>query len=166
MSGYYHQAQQAKHLASEDGFTLIEVLIVVGIMALSAALAVPNWIQGNARYQLRQAATELQGVFSLARMAAMNQNTTVIATPSVAGGQLTVTFTNPNGATVMSPFTESIREITNVTGGAIQFNSLGLRVGGPAGVQIVQITNRDGVIYSVEVTPGGKVRWCASTGCS
>ena len=153
----------------EAGFTLIELLIVVGIMGIAALMAVPNYIQWNARSQLRQAVSELQGNFSLARMVAMNLNTTVIVTPSVTGGQLTATFTNPAGGTVMSPFTETVRELTGVTvtgGSTVQFNSLGLRVGGGGPIQTVTLTNRYGLIYSIGVTAGGKVRWCANTACS
>ncbi|MER3422514.1 MAG: hypothetical protein C4293_04050 [Nitrospiraceae bacterium] len=152
-------------LSAETGFTLLELLIVVAILGLAAALAVPNYLQWNARYQLRQATTELQSHLSLARMAAMNQNTTVIVTPTVSGGQLSATFTNPSGGRVMPPFSETIREVTAVAGGPVQFNSLGLRIGGGTGIQIMTLTNRNGLTYSIGITPGGKVRWCASATC-
>jgi type IV fimbrial biogenesis protein FimT len=151
---------------TEEGFTLIEVLIVVGIMGIAAVMAAPNYIQWNARYQLRQAVTELQSNLNLARMAAMNQNTTVIVTPTIAGGRLSATFTTPAGATVMPAYVETVREVTGLSGGPVQFSSLGLRIGGGPGVQTLTLTNRNGVIYSIGVTPGGKVRWCESSACT
>ena len=144
----------------------MELLIVVAIIGLAAALGIPNYLQWNARYQLKQATTELQTSLSLARMAAMNQNTTVIATPTIAGGQLNVAFTNLTGGTVLQPVIEVVREITTVTGGPVQFNSLGLRVGGGAGIQTVTLVNRQGLTYSIGITTGGKVRWCPSATCT
>lgn len=154
------------YLFAETGFSLLELCIVVTILGLAAALAVPNYLEWNARYQLRQATTEFQSHLSLARMAAMNQNTTVIVTPSVSGGQLSATFTNPSGGQVMPPFIETMREIAAVAGGPVQFNSLGLRIGGGTGIQTVTLTNRSGLTYSIGITPGGKVRWCASATCT
>jgi type IV fimbrial biogenesis protein FimT len=166
MKFYSSKFSSNRHSVKEAGFTLMELLIVVAIIGLAAALGIPNYLQWNARYQLKQATTELQTSLSLARMAAMNQNTTVIATPTIASGQLNVAFTNLTGGTVLQPVIEVVREITTITGGPVQFNSLGLRVGGGAGIQTVTLVNRQGLTYSVGITPGGKVRWCASSTCT
>ncbi|MFI5223424.1 MAG: Tfp pilus assembly protein FimT/FimU, partial [Nitrospirales bacterium] len=36
----------------ESGFTLIEVMIAVAIVGTATAIAVPNYLEWNARYQL------------------------------------------------------------------------------------------------------------------
>jgi prepilin-type N-terminal cleavage/methylation domain-containing protein len=151
---------------SQAGFSMLEVLVVAAIMAIAAALGVPNYVRWNAGYQLKQATTELQSSLSLARMVAMNRNTTVTATPALFGGQLTMTFTNAAGTAVLPAATEKVDAVTALAGGPVLFNSMGLRVGGGAGIQTITVTNRYGVTYSIGVTPGGKIRWCASLACT
>jgi prepilin-type N-terminal cleavage/methylation domain-containing protein len=74
------------------GFTLIEVMIAVAIVGILAMVAVPNYLQWNARYQLKQATTELAGSLNLARMAAMNRNLAVTATVALVSGRVNVDF--------------------------------------------------------------------------
>ena len=77
----------------EGGFTLIEIMIVVAIIGVVSAIAVPSYVQWNARYQLRQAASELQTNLLLARMSAKNRNTAMTATLiKAADGTYSATF--------------------------------------------------------------------------
>lgn len=176
---------------NEGGFSLIELMVVVGIIATAAALAIPNYLQWNRSYQLRQMATDLQSGLSLARMAAMNRNATITATVGTINcppnnaycGQNGVSFSATAGGVttngVLPPILIQGNGVTTVVlqsnGGPltpapvpvqIQFNSLGLRAIPPAGTQLITITNADALTYSVAVTPAGKVRWCASSTCS
>ena len=66
--------------SNEHGFTLLEMMIVLSIIGTVFALAIPNYLQWNRTYQLRQATTDLHGSLTLARMTAMNRNTTVTMT--------------------------------------------------------------------------------------
>lgn len=137
----------------EKGFTLIEVLIVVGIMGIAAAMAVPNYLQWSARSQLKQVTTELQGNLNLARLAAMNRNSLVTMTLTMASGQWTADFGG-----VIPPLVMPIGIMTAAT--TVRFNSLGLLVG--AGGPIL-LSNNSGQTYSIGISAGGKTRWCQNT---
>ncbi len=62
------------------GFTLIEMMIVIAIIALMVSIAIPNYLDWNRKYQLKEAVGTLHANIGLARMNAVNQNTSVIAT--------------------------------------------------------------------------------------
>jgi prepilin-type N-terminal cleavage/methylation domain-containing protein len=53
------------------GFTIIEVMIVVAIVAIFAAYAVPSWQQYQRNLQLRAAARSVANAFSMARSRAI-----------------------------------------------------------------------------------------------
>ena len=54
------------------GFTLIEIMVVVGIIAVFAALAVPSWRQYQANLQLRAAARAVSNAYAYARSHALS----------------------------------------------------------------------------------------------
>jgi len=151
---------------SESGMTLTEVMVVGAIIAIAVALGMPSYRLWTSKYQLKEGVAELQSTISLARMAAMNQNTSVVVTPALVGNQINVAFTNPTGGVVLVPFVKVVNGTTTMTTtppNTITFNSMGLRVGGPAGaLQTIVFTN-SGLAYSIAVNPAGKVRWCPNS---
>ena len=70
---------------SESGMTLIELMVVGAIIAIAVALGMPNYRLWTTKFQLKEGVSELHTTMSLARMAAMNQNTSVTVTPVLAG---------------------------------------------------------------------------------
>lgn len=147
-------------IGEENGFTLVELMIVVVISALGFFLATPSYQQWSARSDLKQGISELHGALNLSRMMAMNQNTTVTVTLATVMGR--VQYSNNAG---ILPTTLGNR-VTAFAGGPVAFNSMGLRQGGGAGNQVITLTNSQGLVYSVVVTPGGKVNWCPTAVCS
>jgi prepilin-type N-terminal cleavage/methylation domain-containing protein len=97
-------------LKTGQGFSLVEVMVVVAIIGALVAVAVPNYITWNQKHQLKSEVGNLAGNLGRARMTAINQNirvdvyvcylqaacpgTAVNATPAL----VTVFFINPNGA--------------------------------------------------------------------
>lgn len=150
----------------DGGFTLIELMIAVAIIGLASAIAVPNYLAWNARYQLRQAATEIQNQLSLARISAMSRNSVVNVSFMLSGGKVQVSAGDASGASVI-PATQMMGTVTglNPAPTTVAFSPLGIRSGGGAGNQQISISNNQGLSYSVRVTPRGKVSWCPAAAC-
>ena len=152
----------------EGGFTLLEMMVVVAIVGIATALAIPNYTVWNARAQVRQATTDLHANLSLARLAAMNQNAAVTMTlTTISGGQYQASFggaispvTLPRGVTALVLPIGSSQTVT--------FGSLGLRMSAlGTSVQTITLTNSQNatLVYAIGVNTGGKVRWCPSSTC-
>ena len=58
----------------QSGFTLIEMMIVIAIMAIFAAIAVPNFLSYIPKHRLNGAARQVMGDLMAARMNAVSQN--------------------------------------------------------------------------------------------
>ena len=150
----------------EGGFTLIEMMIVGAIIGVTSVLAVPSYIDWNARYQLRQAAKEIQNQLSLARINAMNRNSVVNVNLALTGGKVQIAAADALGVAVI-PATQMMGSVTglNPAPTVVAFSPLGTRSGGGAGNQQISISNNRGLSYSVRVTPRGKVSWCPAAAC-
>jgi prepilin-type N-terminal cleavage/methylation domain-containing protein len=62
-------------MRSESGYTLIEVLIVVGLIGIVSAISVPVFIESNARSSLWSGAEQVGATIRSARFKAISQNT-------------------------------------------------------------------------------------------
>jgi len=64
-------------IRKNSGFTLVEALVVIGLIALVAALAAPNIVKWRRAARLRGAAENLKGDLELARLKAIQESGTV-----------------------------------------------------------------------------------------
>ncbi len=150
-------------------------MAVVGIIAIATALAVPSFTTWIARSQLKEALLELHGNLNLARMMAMNRNTTMTVTLAMVNSRVTATFTDPTATSALCLANRTVCAMPTQTmpgqvtgfGGTsqVQFNSLGLRVGGGTAVQTIQLTNSNNVTFEIQVAAAGKSRWCTASPC-
>jgi len=60
---------------SERGYTLIEILVVMGLIGVASAMAVPVFIESNARNRLWTASEQIGGAIRQTRLKAISQNT-------------------------------------------------------------------------------------------
>lgn len=155
-------------LGSTKGFTLVEMMIVTAIIGILSSIAVPNYIQWQARYQLKQAAMEVTSQLSTSRFVAMTRNVAITTAFAISGGQLVTVATDPSGTQIFQQAT-TVPKVSTVAvqgGGNLQFSSSGLRASGALGSdQLVQVTNNQGLVYSVRLTQGGKASWCPRDTC-
>ena len=62
-------------MSNRNGYSLTELLIVLAILGLMAAVTLPNFQKMQRRIALRSAAGELRSIFHLVRMRAISRNT-------------------------------------------------------------------------------------------
>ncbi len=59
---------------SQRGFTLIETMVVIGILTITVAVAIPNYIQWSSNRALKSDILNLRSDLQIARMAAISNN--------------------------------------------------------------------------------------------
>ena len=144
-----------------NGFTLIELMVVVGILTIAVALALPEFLRWHVQSQLRQATSEIATQLMLARMAAMNRNRSVDVTVQTTGGAVRISAIAPaSGAEVIKEKVFPTR-VTSVVGSpvTVSFSSLGMRTTGGTGTQTIGVCDTYQRQYSVSIIPAGKVQW-------
>jgi prepilin-type N-terminal cleavage/methylation domain-containing protein len=92
---------------TDGGFSLIELLVVVLITLVVAAMAAPTMVSAIASYRLREAATSLGGLLQNARMNSVRTNTATGVQWDTTGGHQRVYVdlpTNTSSATANKTF--------------------------------------------------------------
>jgi type IV pilus assembly protein PilA len=132
-------AKHSRLLGSSKGFTLIELMIVVAIIGILAAIAIPNFMTYQAKARQSEAKIGLGGIFTSATSFFAEQNTFVVGSAAAIGyavsGSPKYTFTYggpaltflPVGSTaatcpapnVVNPATASATEFTAAARGNI-----------------------------------------------
>ena len=76
-NNYFRIFSRLIRLTSEQGFSIVDLLTVIAIIAILATIALPSMTQEMAKYRLNGAARQLAGDLMAARMRAVAQNRSV-----------------------------------------------------------------------------------------
>ncbi len=171
------------------GFTLVELIVVIALIGIISAIAVPEMSTLMSNYRVKNAANELAAAIQLARTTAISRNANCVVEVITNSPQGVIVFVD-DGASGSGTAKNWIKEtdeetiyrinmqdyptvtIDNATfintGGQTKcgFNSRGLsiRTGSSYGSGSVTLKNTAGKIYTVNVSEGGGISITTSGG--
>jgi prepilin-type N-terminal cleavage/methylation domain-containing protein len=175
---------------NRQGYSLLETMVVVAIIGILTAVAIPNFMIWNQKYQLKSDVANLAGTLAFARMTALNQNVPVVVTVTqTPPAAVVVTFTNPNlvapADVVLPPITMNSRVSLTDAGGNpgaspqnMRFNPMGpwVNTGNvnnicipgacPSTSQVLNFRSPGADNFRIVVLPTGKVIWCYIPTCT
>jgi type IV fimbrial biogenesis protein FimT len=152
-------------MSRNKGFTLIELMITIAIIAVLAGIITPSFLQWRDRTKVRGDATNLRADFETAKLRAIKHNTNAIVTFTNTTSYSGYIDTNKNnvrdtGETILFDRTLSPgdRITTNTfVGNEMAFNPRGM-ANGPNSTGTITLTSPGGRSYSVVVSSFGRVR--------
>ena len=65
-------------MRGQKGYSIVEVMVVLGIITLLVGLAIPNLFKWGPKQRLLSAASDVQGAINLGRMAAIKESIPVV----------------------------------------------------------------------------------------
>ncbi len=151
-----------------SGFTLLEVLVVIGIIAILATLAIPSLFGFNSKQRLQIAAADIHAAIQLGRMAAIKENARVVLLFDVEAKTYLLFVDNGAGAhggNGAKDSDEPVIRFGGIPGGVdlstsfshdrLDFDGRGFTNADGAGVTL---SNRGGSAKVIEVTVTGSSR--------
>lgn len=150
---------------AETGFSLVEVVVVMGIMALFIVVAMPGLTGYQAKSAVRSAARQLASDIRAAQQYALAQGGQDDLTFSVSGGAV-VGYSVTQGATVLWQVTlpTQVHATTAWPGNDIAFTPIGAIVG-PGSTPAVCLDDRNGGMITITlVLATGKVQMTQGAG--
>jgi len=168
-------------LGSSRGFSFLELLFALGIMAVLLAVALPSLVGANRTFRLEGSARAISHQLALARMRAASQFTKSRLTANLTAGSYQIEVCTVKGATNCTTFTAEggaqflstsvsfgLGALTTPAGtqtsiaqdSSIIFNSRGIPVddaGAPTGESVLYLTNGAGAFYAVSVSASGGI---------
>ncbi|HYA02353.1 MAG TPA: GspH/FimT family pseudopilin [Syntrophobacteria bacterium] len=160
------------------GFTAIELVVVIAVIGLLLAVAVPSFNEWRKNMNLKAAAREVVSSFQLARLEAARRDTTVTCSVTPGGGgtgRCTVFVDNGQGGGTAGDGVRNgseplLRDMTMPNGVSLsastlttyQLNSRGFTANGTAGAGTITVTNGRRS-YAVTLTAAGAVQLSGPT---
>ena len=137
-----------------SGFTLVEILTVIAIIAIVSSIVLPNVIAWLPRYRLNSGAEEIQSTLQLARLGAIKENTNATVTFDTANHRF---LASVNGRTIRNgtlPAGITIESVTSPSS-EVEFDSRGLANGSTGDIRV---KNSQGGEKTISVNIVGNAR--------
>jgi prepilin-type N-terminal cleavage/methylation domain-containing protein len=140
-------------MRKNSGFTMMELLVVIGIIAILSALLAPNVIGWMPGYRLKSAVMELGARVQQARLAAIKDNQNCTMSFNTANRTYNINCLD-NMTVNLADYDPNI-SFTASPPQVINFTSRGLTDG--VGTFVVSMTSQGAGTYSIRITPTGAV---------
>jgi type IV pilus assembly protein PilA len=152
---------------AQKGFTLIELMIVVAIIGILAAIAIPQYQDYTARSQVSRVVGEISALKTAAETSLL-RGQTIVSNDTEGTGETDLGWTE-------SDLVEAIndgKDQVDVTGGGTDTPTIAVTLGGNAGANVdgavVTLSRTAGGVWTCEVTPSSSGGWkdsYAPSGC-
>ena len=142
--------------ANGNGFSLLELIVVLAIMGIAAAIAVPNWNSLLPNYALNNSTRQVQSELHNIKMRAVAEN--VGFQFAYTQGASEYTIQRDSKTLISKPLAEGT---TIMKEGTILFSPRGTASGNR-----VRLRNANGICRQVVVSATGRVRICTPANCS
>jgi len=114
-------------LRKNDGFSLNELMIVIGIIALICGIAMPSIIGYVPKYRMGSAARDILGTFEFARLTAVKRNAATLVTLDYANDLVRITVGPETVRAVRMPKGIDLKEPASQSlGASFTFNGQGM----------------------------------------
>lgn len=149
----------------QSGFTVVEIMIVIAVIGILAAFAVPNFLAWLPGYQLKSAARDMQGDFQRAKFESIQRGGPVTVAFNLgvgSAGGYTI-FIDGNGNNTFDAGEVLIKQVgmpgqinlQAVSVGSLAFNSRGMVT--TLVERIMTLSNTQGTVAEVRINPSGRV---------
>ena len=114
-------------LRKNAGFSLTELMVIIGIIALMCGIAMPSIIGMLPKYRMGSAARDILGTFEFARLTAVKRNAVTLVTLDYANELVRITVGADTVRTVRMPTGIDLKQsASNTLGASFNFNGQGM----------------------------------------
>jgi type IV fimbrial biogenesis protein FimT len=114
-------------LRKNAGFSLTELMVIIGIIGIMAGIAMPNLIGWLPKYRMGSAAREILGTLEFARLTAVKRNAATMVTLDYANDLVRVTVGATTVRTIRMPAGIDLKEPASPSiGASFNFNGQGM----------------------------------------
>jgi Tfp pilus assembly protein FimT len=138
------------------GFSLIEALVVISILALTAAVTIPNLVAWRSGMQFRAAVNELRNDLESARARAVKENARVTVAFDPPAGQYRLSYQDPEAQNTIllksQTLPAGVRIASVPPSGSTSFSSRGT-----APISKIVLANHQGKTKSISISFIGRI---------
>jgi prepilin-type N-terminal cleavage/methylation domain-containing protein len=152
-----HLLPQFKTMRKDSGFTLIELMVVIAIIGVLCAIAIPNFLNWLPKQRVGSAARAVMSAVEFARSNAIKTNADVTVNFDFDNDSLTVTNSSATLRTRQMPADVDLQDgEVDGLGDSVTFNGHGFS--DESGEVVVENTKNATLRRSINLTLGGNAR--------